>query len=84
MTDKKKLFLYVFIVLSLSLLLWGSLILLKFEVPNLEGGSSAKAVPTLFFILNGFMPSIVGLVLYGDTVNLGGRASLRVTSYAAD
>lgn len=52
------------ITLGGSLLLWGSLILLGFQVPNLETQEATQPLPMIIYIINGFIPSITGLILY--------------------
>lgn len=52
------------ITLGGSLLLWGSLILLGFQVPNLESQEATQPLPMIIYIINGFIPSITGLILY--------------------
>lgn len=65
--DRKKALLFIVLTLSCSILLWGSLVIFRFEVPNLETGEVPSIIPMLVYILNGFMPSIIGVILYIKT-----------------
>lgn len=64
MTNTGKFWLFTALVLSFSGLLWGSLAVFRFEVPNLEEGGAVRPLPMTFYVLNGFMPSIIGVVMY--------------------
>ncbi len=62
--EHKNVALFVAITLGSSLLLWGSLAIFQIEAPNLESGEPTKFLPMFIFVLNGFIPSITGVVLY--------------------
>lgn len=52
------------VVLGSSMVLWGSLILFKFDAPNLENQESTTILPMTMYILNGFIPSLAGIFFY--------------------
>lgn len=55
---------FTILVLLFSLILWGSLAIFKFRVPNLAESSEVKIFPMILYILNGFIPSILGIALF--------------------
>ncbi len=58
-----KIYLFTFLTLLLSVVLWGSLAVLGIPVSNLETGGTASAFVMFIFVLNGFVPSIIGICL---------------------
>lgn len=76
-TDTRKALLFIVLTLISSLVLWGSLALFRFEVPNLETGEIPSIVPMLVYVLNGFMPSIIGIILYVRTTPKQAKNRLR-------
>lgn len=64
MTQAKKFWVFTALVLFFSAMLWGSLAVFRFEVPNLEEGGTAPPLPMTLYVLNGFMPSILGLIMF--------------------
>lgn len=63
MNPQKKLILFTSLTLLMSAILWGSLIIIGKPISNLETGDSFNPILGSLFIINGFMPSMIGLVL---------------------
>lgn len=64
-TQKKQAMLFIGMVLVFSwIILWGPLSLFKIQVTNLSFGEQPVIWALFMFILNGFMPSILGIILY--------------------
>lgn len=62
--EYKNIVLFITITLGCSFVLWGSLFIFEIEAPNLESGEPTKILPMFIFIINGFIPSIAGIILY--------------------
>jgi membrane protease YdiL (CAAX protease family) len=62
--ENRNIVVFVAITLSCSLVLWGSLAIFQIEAPNLESSEPTKFLPMFLFVLNGFIPSIAGVILY--------------------
>ena len=72
----KQSIIYVTIVLGLSFLVfWGPLTLLKLKTANLVEGKIYNPIAFIIFVIGGFVPSIVGVVL---TFIFEGRQGLRL------
>ena len=68
MSHAKKFWVFTALVLVLSFLLWGLLALFRFRVPNLaEASTEVSVLPMALYVLNGFMPSVLGLCMYRVT-----------------
>lgn len=64
-TQKKQAFLFIGLVFLFSwILLWGPLAIFQIQATNLSVGEQPVIWALLMFILNGFMPSILGILLY--------------------
>jgi len=64
-TQKKQAFLFIGLVLIFSwILLWGQLAIFIIQATNLSAGEQPVIWALIMFVLNGFMPSILGIILY--------------------
>ncbi len=63
MKPGSKMWLFTVVTLLFSALLWGSLAVLGVQAPNLESGENTSTIVMVLFILNGFIPSILGVLL---------------------
>ncbi|MBU1094338.1 MAG: CPBP family intramembrane metalloprotease [Firmicutes bacterium] len=65
MSERKQAFLFIGLTMIMSwIVLWGPLALFQIDPTNLGSLEELKIIPFILFTLNGFMPSIIGIVLY--------------------